>query len=115
MYEVYGPDKLIKMQTESASCLPKEHIDDMFLAGYSFRENGKLLTKAQVKSAQDTSSTSIVSHACNCVIRCVTTGKIYSNQAAAARDLHIDPAQVSDSIKTGRMRSGYLFMKEYVE
>ena len=44
-------------------------------------------------------------------VRCVNTGKIYPNQSAAAKDLHIDPAQVSDSIKTGRPRSGYTFEK----
>lgn len=42
-------------------------------------------------------------------VRCIDTGKVYPNQSAAARDLHIDPAQVSDSIKTGRPRSGYRF------
>lgn len=44
-------------------------------------------------------------------VRCIETGKIYENQSAAARDLKIDPAQVSDSIKTGRRRSGYTFEK----
>lgn len=44
-------------------------------------------------------------------VRCIDTGKVYPNQSAAARDLHIDPAQVSDSIKTGRPRSGYRFEK----
>ncbi len=42
-------------------------------------------------------------------VRCIETGKVYVNQSAAARDLGIDPAQVSDSIKTGRKRSGYTF------
>lgn len=42
-------------------------------------------------------------------IRCVDTGKIYNKQSEAARDLGIDPAAVSDSLKTGRKRAGYLF------
>ena len=42
-------------------------------------------------------------------IRCVNTGKVYNKQSEAARDLGIDPAAVSDSLKTGRKRAGYLF------
>lgn len=42
-------------------------------------------------------------------VRCLETGKVYKNQSEAAKDLKIDPAQVSDSIKTGRKRSGYTF------
>ena len=44
-------------------------------------------------------------------VRCIDTGKIYNSQSEAAKDLKIDPAQVSDSIKTGRPRSGYTFEK----
>ena len=42
-------------------------------------------------------------------IRCVDNGKVYNKQSEAARDLGIDPAAVSDSLKTGRKRAGYLF------
>lgn len=115
MYEVYGPDKELKMVTNSAECLPKEHVDDMFAAGYVFKDSGKVMTKSQVKSAQGISGTGVVAPASKPYILCVTTGKEYPNQAAAARDLGIDPAQVSDSIKTGKTRSGYLFKKEYAQ
>lgn len=113
MYEVYGPDKELKMVTNSAECLPKEYVDDMFAEGYIFKDSGKAMTKSQVKSAQGISDTGVVAPAGKPRILCVTTGKVYVNQSAAARDLGIDPAQVSDSIKTGRIRSGYLFTKEY--
>ena len=115
MYEVYGPDKKLKMVTNSAECLPKEHVDEMFAAGYVFKEGGKTMTKSQVKSAHlmtDVSASEVMSKP---RILCVTTGKLYVNQSAAAKDLGIDPAQVSDSIKTGRPRSGYVFKKEYSE
>lgn len=113
MYEVYGPDKALKMVTNSAECLPKEHVDDMFAEGYVFKDSGKLMTKSQVKSAKGTSDTDVTAPSGKPYILCVTTGKVYVNQSAAARDLGIDPAQVSDSIKTGKIRSGYLFTKEY--
>lgn len=48
-------------------------------------------------------------------VRCKETGKVYPNQSAAAKDMGIDPAQVSDSIKTGRPRSGYTFEKVPIE
>lgn len=115
MYEVYGPDKELKMVTNSAECLPKEHVDKMFAAGYIFKESGKVMTKSQVKSAQGISGTDVVAPSGKPYILCVTTGKTYVNQSAAARDLGIDPAQVSDSIKTGKIRSGYLFKKEYAQ
>lgn len=44
-------------------------------------------------------------------IKCLEDGKVFKNQSAAARYYDIDPAQVSDSIKTGRKRSGYTFGK----
>ena len=115
MYEVYGPDKELKMVTNSAECLPKEHVDEMFAAGYVFKESGKTMTKSQVKLARGMTDASIVSPTGKPYILCVTTGKMYPNQSAAAKDLGIDPAQVSDSIKTGRPRSGYVFTKEYNE
>ena len=40
-------------------------------------------------------------------VRCIETGEVYATQSAAAKALKIDPAQVSDSLKTGRPRSGY--------
>lgn len=113
MYEVYGPDKELKMVTNSAECLPKEHVDDMFAEGYVFKDGGKLMTKSQVKSAKNTAAIDATALPGKPRILCVTTGKVYVNQSAAARDLGIDPAQVSDSIKTGKVRSGYLFTKEY--
>lgn len=44
-------------------------------------------------------------------VRCIDTGEVFDTQSAAAKHFNIDPAQVSDSIKTGRPRSGYTFEK----
>lgn len=45
------------------------------------------------------------------MIECMQTGKLYAKQSHAARDLGIDPAYVSDSIKTGKQHKGYSFRK----
>lgn len=124
MYEVYGPDRELKMQTEYAECLPIEHLDVMLACGYTFRKCGKLLSKFQVQADAKIGARSdvvaVVAAAASVtpttkpIIVCVETGIEYVNQSAAARDLNIDPAQVSDSIKTGRKRSGYTFVRRYI-
>ena len=42
-------------------------------------------------------------------VRCIDTGEIFSKQSEAAKKYGIDPAAVSDSLKTGRKRAGYTF------
>lgn len=49
------------------------------------------------------------------VIRCRETGQTWEKQSWAAKELGIDAAQVSDSIKTGKTRSGYTFEKIEVD
>ena len=49
------------------------------------------------------------------VIRCKETGQTWEKQSWAAKQLGIDAAQVSDSIKTGKTRSGYTFEKIEVD
>ncbi|WP_301003131.1 hypothetical protein [uncultured Duncaniella sp.] len=44
-------------------------------------------------------------------VRCTDTNEVFMNQSVAAKYFGIDPAQVSDSIKTGRKRSGHTFEK----
>ena len=43
------------------------------------------------------------------IIRCKETGQTWNKQIQAAEELGITPAQVSNSIKTGKKRSGYTF------
>lgn len=49
------------------------------------------------------------------IIRCKETGQTWDKQSWAAKELGIDAAQVSDSIKTGKTRSGYTFEKIEVD
>ncbi len=120
-FEVYKPNDMGGMTTESPECIPYEDIDKLYQAGYRFRLNGKAVGKNDIKTKVNAilhSSTTISSNSHNgsrCFILCVDSGIEYPTQSAAARDLGIDPAQVSDSIKTGRPRSGYTFKKVFEE
>ena len=99
------------MCTEYAECVPIHKLDALQDAGFKFRVDGKMASKNQVLSQLGVISGDMTPASKSKRVRCVDTGKIYATQSEAARDLNIDPAQVSDSIKTNRRRSGYLFEK----
>ena len=112
--QIIGPDGHVKCSTESVVCFPdEEQLKSMSSAGYKFRLDGKTAKYADVLKARTASDTdSTVSG--KLVIRCITTGEVFSKQSEAAKKYGIDPAAVSDSIKSKKVRSGYLFEKIYV-
>lgn len=128
-FEVYRPNgEPGGMVTYHPSCIPYSQIDSLARAGYRFRVDGKVVSKNNIRTAVEASQTcnatnpkhavsrtAVNSNRNNVQIRCITNGKVYNTQSAAAKDLGIDPAQVSDSIKTGRPRSGYRFERVLVE
>lgn len=104
-FEVIGPDGKCKMSTLYASCVPdKDTLKHMVGAGYSFRVNGKKIKLNDIDTAIK---------GCNIKykIRCEDTGEVFDKQSEAAKHYNIDPAAVSDSLKTGKRRSGYIFTK----
>lgn len=117
LFQVFNAAGSCVMCTEQASCVPYDKLEAMHRAGHKFKVDGKLVSTLNVLDAVNMSVSS------NCLntatyrdknnytkyVRCIDTGKVYRTQSEAARDLGIDPAQVSDSIKTGRPRSGYRF------
>lgn len=121
VFEVYKPNDMGGMITESPECIPYEDLDKMYQAGYRFKLNGRAVGKNDIKNKVDAvlhTGTNVSSNShkvSKCFILCVDNGVEYPTQSAAARDLGIDPAQVSDSIKTGRPRSGYTFKKVFEE
>jgi len=100
-----------------------ETLKIMDAAGYAFKVDGKILSLATlIKMCNETNDTRQAAPAINelssstskdvkYVIHCIETDQCWDTQSQAAKALHIDPAQVSDSIKTGRKRSGYTFEK----
>lgn len=121
VFEVYKPNDMGGMITESPECIPYEDLDKMYQAGYRFKLNGRAVGKNDIKNKVNAvlhTGTNVSSNShkvSKCFILCVDNGVEYPTQSAAARDLGIDPAQVSDSIKTGRSRSGYTFKKVFEE
>lgn len=72
-------------------------------------------TNVDVKPQTDKQVDSRPSSGKKFVIRCKETGQTWEKQSWAAKELGIDAAQVSDSIKTGKTRSGYTFEKIEVD
>ena len=121
LFQVYDSVGEAKMSTYYPSCIyQKSTLQNMQNAGYYFKIDGKRASIAEVMKAaaqKDPTPEQVAAlHARRTVepatlkrIRCVDDGKIFSTQSEAARYYNIDPAQVSDSIKTGRPRSGRTF------
>lgn len=122
-FEVYDRHGVGLLEVYQLSCVPFAQLDDMAKnAGYKFKVDGKFVPANKVKeavaaslgiSASDVNTTtpSTAEPIYSKQVRCKDTGAVYKNQSEAAKALGIDPAQVSDSIKTGRPRSGYTFEK----
>ena len=113
LFEVVGPDKRLKMGTDYIFLIPWDDISSLHSFGYTFRYNGKSISKNQLMSIRtnDKSGSNIDTEYTSRSVICVETGRRYKTQSEAAKDIGIDPAQVSDSIKTGRPRSGYTFRR----
>ena len=138
LFKVIGPDGQTKLGTEFVQCIyPEDVLLSMSRCGYKFELNGKRATAKAVsdyvkehmcsseieensEEKEDSANNDVVSDTQEKKpkpetskkvgrIRCVDNGKVYNKQSEAARDLGIDPAAVSDSLKTGRKRAGYLF------
>lgn len=137
-FEIFDMRGFCAMTTTSVESIPFENLDIMAAAGYKFKVDGKVVAKSNVKSAvesslghsvdlraksnntkpiedlpkaEDITDTSLKKPTRK--VRCLENNKIYNTQSEAARDLGIDPAQVSDSVKSGRPRSGYTFERIY--
>lgn len=114
-------DNVVVMYTEDSRCISVEEIDSLASAGYRFRVDGKIVSKQIAKMyASEEPMEAVVPKEESTedkvrIVRCVTTGETFKTQSLAAKAYSIDPAQVSDSIKTGRPRSGYVFEYCYVD
>ena len=98
-FEVIGPDGACKMSTTYEEYIPYAYLQQMHENGYKFRLDGKLISIAAIKGHKQT------------MVRCVETGALFVKQIDAARTYGIDPAVVSDSIRTGKTYKGYTFEK----
>lgn len=118
-FEHIAPDGESKCVDTDISCINIENCIDQAAHGWKFRLDGKRIELSQVKqlvgytgksssSAEPVTATRKVRS-----IRCKNNNKIYRNMSEAGKDLGIDSAQISYSLKVGRPTKGYEF--EFVD
>lgn len=126
-------DDQTMMSTEYESCVGFEYLDSQESAGYYFRLDGKKITAKEVKkrfnykddknsnsrsasdnepSTKNESSSTPTTRKVR-AIRCINNGKTYKNMSEAGKDLGLDSALISYSLKVNRPTKGYSF--EFVE
>lgn len=114
-FEHIGPDGQCKCVDVHISCINIENCIDQAANGYKFKLDGKRIELAQVKQlvgytrepanppASEPTTRKIRS------IFCLNNGKLYKNMSEAGKDLGLDPATISYSLKVGRPMKGYEF------
>lgn len=112
LFTVVGPDGHPKMGTEHRECIyDMEQLESMASAGCKFKWNDKIISLTNLKKELGPSIDNKKSFTNESIILCVETGDKFKKQSEAAKALGIDPAAVSDSLKTGRKRAGYTFIR----
>lgn len=114
-------------QTEDIGFVPDlEYLESMHEIGLKFYIDNKLASVASVDAIRNKevdTQNKMTSKSDNPIslfdikstrmIHCIETDQYFNKQSEAAKTLGIDPAAVSDSLKTHRKRSGFTF--EWVE
>lgn len=113
LFAVIGPDGHPKMGTDYRECIYDiEQLESMESAGCKFKWNDKVVSLTNLKKELRSNSETVKSTVQNeSFIVCLETGDKFNKQSEAAKALGIDPAAVSDSLKTGRKRAGYTFTR----
>lgn len=123
-FEAVGPDGKVKATTHYIECIEIDTIDCRARAGYKFKLDGKIVSptslKAFINNAIGTAASSDATLTPSATIGdntkrsvksiiCINNGKTYKNMSEAGRDLGIDSALISYSLKVGRPTKGYSF------
>ena len=113
LFTVIGPDGNPKMGTDYRECIyDVDQLESMSSAGCKFKWNDKMISLVNLKKELGSASDNIEPPSTNrSIILCLETGDKFNKQSEAAKTLGIDPAAVSDSLKTGRKRAGYTFTR----
>lgn len=115
LFTVIGPDGNPKMGTDYRECIyDVDQLESMSSAGCKFKWNDKMISlinlKKELSNSNEIRSISKPLSG-KTVIVCLETNQQFEKQSEAAKTLGIDPAAVSDSLKTGRKRAGYTFTR----
>ena len=119
LFEVLRDNK-VYMHTEHLTCINMDDVKHQASAGYRFKIDGKFVTPSQIlkmvgcnSDADTTTSVPVESVKPKRKVRkvyCYETKTLYDNMSVAGRELGIDPAAISYSIKVNRpTTSGYTF------
>lgn len=114
-------------QTEDTGFIPDlEYLESMHEIGLKFYIDNKLTSVASVdairnkevntqnkRASKSDKAISLFDIKSTRMVHCIETDQYFNKQSEAAKTLGIDPAAVSDSLKTHRKRSGFTF--EWVE
>lgn len=116
-FEHIGPDGQCKCVDVHISCIDIEDCVSQAANGYKFKLDGKAIGITQIKQLVGYTGkphTTVVTPADTSTrkvrpICCISNGKVYKNMSEAAKDLGIDSAMISYSLKVGRPTKGYEF------
>lgn len=97
------------------SCIDYDHCVSQKEVGYTFKLDGKTVSLNQIRELlkidapkpSETTTRKVRS------IRCINNGKVYKTMSEAGKNLGIDSAQISYSLKVNRPTKGYSF--EFIE
>lgn len=114
-------DNKVMMYTEHESCIDFQYFDSQEQAGYYFRLDGKKMSGKAIKAhfgySDKSNDSPSISNDTKIrkvrPIRCINNGKQYKNMSEAGKDLGLDSALISYSLKVGRPTKGYSF--EFVD
>lgn len=115
LFTVIGPDGKPKMGTDCRECIYGiDQLESMSSAGCKFKWNDKIISLVNLK--KELSNSNEIRNISKplsgkTLIVCLETNQQFEKQSEAAKTLGIDPAAVSDSLKTGRKRAGYTFTR----
>ena len=125
-------DNKTMMCTEDEQCISFETLESQESSGYYFKLDGKRISAKELKSRLNYHPAAVQTHTTgNKVasevseiakptstrkvrsIRCINNNKIYKNMSEAGKDLGLDSALISYSLKVNRPTKGYSF--EFIE
>ena len=125
-------DNRTMMCTEDEQCISFETLESQESSGYYFKLDGKRISAKELKSRLNyrpsavqtrTTGNEVTSEVSEIAqptitrkvrsIRCINNNKIYKNMSEAGKDLGLDSALISYSLKVNRPTKGYSF--EFIE
>ena len=111
-FVAYDRDKCAKMSTTYVECLPDiDTLTSMTSVGYTFKIDGKQVSIKDIEAIRKLDNIEPHTACSSKGIQCVQTQEVFKTQAEAARHFGLDSAQVSESVRKGKIVKGLSFIK----